>query len=345
MITAADAICALPFAKLRIENKPLKYAGLKLLNIGITIALNLLFLLYLPQQGVTSLFGLTGVSEGYVFLANLFASLITALLVAKMWFRFNYKFDPALFKEMLIYAAPLILVGLAGMVNETLDRILLKIFLQLDNQAKLAQIGIYGACYKLSILMTLFVQAYRMAAEPFFFNEAKSKDSPAMFAQMMNYFVAVCFVIFLAITVNMDIVKRFIDVKFHEGLVIVPILLMANLCLGVYYNLSVWYKLSDKTIYGAYISIVGAVITLTLNIWWIPMIGYVGSAWATLVCYASMMVISYFVGQRHFPVPYNVGKFILYTGIAISVFLILFLPDVNMVSVSCLFVFDFFSSK
>jgi len=322
LIMAADTVSALPFAKLRMENKPLRYAGLKLLNIGTTIGLNLLFLLYLPRHGVAGLFGLHGVSEGYVFLANLFASGVTALLFTKMWLRFDYKFDGALFKEMLIYAAPLILVGLAGMVNETLDRVLLKIFLPFDTNGKLAQIGIYGACYKLSILMTLFVQAYRMAAEPFFFNEAKSQNSANTFAQMMNYFVGICFVIFVAIAVNLDVVKRFIDVKFHEGLPVVPVLLLANLCLGVYYNLSVWYKLSDKTMYGAYISVAGALITLALNIWWIPVYGYVGSAWATLVCYASMMVISYFVGQRHFPVPYNVGKFLMYVGLAIGLYLL-----------------------
>jgi O-antigen/teichoic acid export membrane protein len=322
LIMAADTVSALPFAKLRMENKPLRYAALKLFNIGITIALNLLFLLYLPHQGVSNFFGLHGVSEGFVFLANLFASGVTALLFAKMWLRFDYKFDPTLFKEMLVYAAPLILVGLAGMVNETLDRILLKWLLPLDHDGKLAQIGIYGACYKLSILMTLFVQAYRMAAEPFFFNEAKSKDSPATFAQMMNFFVAVCFVIFVAITVNIDVVKRFIDVKFHEGLPVVPILLLANLCLGVYYNLSVWYKLSDKTMYGAYISIAGAVITIALNVLWIPIYGYIGSAWATLICYASMMVISFFVGQRHFKVPYNVAKFFAYLSCAIVVYLL-----------------------
>ena len=300
LIMAADTIMALPFARLRMENKPLKYAGLKLFNIGLTIALNLLFLLYLPRQGVAGLFGLHGVSEGYVFMANLIASVATALLFSKMWLRFNYQFDAALFKKMLRYAAPLILVGMAGMINETMDRVLLKTLLPLDTEAKLAQIGIYGACYKLSILMTLFVQAYRMAAEPFFFNEAGGKDSPQTFAKMMDYFTAVCVFIFIGITINLDIVKHFIDPKFHAGLHVVPILLLANLCLGIYYNLSVWYKLSDRTMYGAYISIFGAVVTLALNIWWIPLYGFTGSAWATLVCYASMTVVSFFLGQRFF---------------------------------------------
>lgn len=322
LIMAADAITALPFAKLRLDNKPLKYAGLKLLNIGITIALNLVFLLYFPHQGVTDLFGLHGISEGYVFLANLFASVITALLFGKMWMRLKFDFDAVLFRQMLTYATPLILVGLAGMVNETLDRVLLKWLLPLDRDGKLAQIGIYGACYKLSILMTLFIQAYRMAAEPFFFNEVKSKDSPQTFAQMMNYFLAVCFVIFVGITVNIDLVKHFIDPKFHEGLHIVPVLLMANLCLGVYYNLSVWYKLSDRTMHGAYISIFGAAVTIALNVLWIPIYGYTGSAWATFVCYASMMVVSYIIGQRYFKVPYNVLKFFVYVGLAVAIFLL-----------------------
>ena len=322
LIMAADTIMALPFARLRLENKPLRYAALKLFNIGLTIALNLFFLLWLPHQGVLSLFGLNGVSEGYVFLANMIASCVTALLFSKMWLRFDYKFDAALFKQMLTYAAPLILVGFAGMVNETLDRVLLKTMLPLSTEGKLAQIGIYGACYKLSILMTLFVQAYRMAAEPFFFNEAGSKDSPNTFAKMMDYFVAVCFVIFIGIAVNLDVVKHFIDPKFHEGLHVVPVLLMANLCLGVYYNLAVWYKLSDKTMSGAYISIFGAVVTIALNVWWIPIFGYTGSAWATLICYASMMIVSYIIGQRYFKVPYNVMKFLGYVGVAVLIYLL-----------------------
>ena len=322
LIMAADAVTALPFARLRLHNKPLRYAALKLLNIGITITLNLVFLLYFPHQGVTALFGMHGVSEGYVFLANMLASVVTALLFSKLWLRFDYNFDGALFRQMLKYAAPLILVGLAGMVNETLDRVLLKIFLPYDNSGKLAQIGVYGACYKLSILMTLFIQAYRMAAEPFFFNEAKSKESPATFALMMNYFLAVCFVIFIAITVNIDIVKHFIDPKFHEGLHIVPILLLANWFLGVYYNLSVWYKLSDKTMHGAYISIFGAVVTIALNIWWIPIFGYTGSAWATLACYSGMMVVSYFIGQKFLKVPYQVGRFFGYVALAVAIFLV-----------------------
>jgi O-antigen/teichoic acid export membrane protein len=321
-IMAADAISALPFARLRMENKPLRYAALKMYTIVLTVVLNIVFLVYFPRVGITHFLGLHGISEGYVFLANLVANVSTALLFAKMWVKLDYKFDGALFKQMLRYAAPLILVGLAGMVNETLDRVLLKTLLPLNTEGKLAQIGIYGACYKLSILMTLFVQAYRMAAEPFFFNEAGAKDSPQTFAKMMNYFVAICAVIFIGIAVNLDIVKRFIDPKFHEGLHVVPVLLLANLCLGVYYNLSVWYKLSDKTMHGAYISIFGAAVTIALNIWWIPIFGYTGSAWATLVCYASMMVVSYFIGQRYFKVPYDVLKFAGYVVAAVAIYLV-----------------------
>lgn len=321
LILSADALAALPFARLRLENKPLKYALLKLGNISLTIVLNLWFLLYLPKVGQT--FGIQAhQTEGFVFLANLAASVLTALYFLPALIKWKYNFDWALLKNMLNYTWPLIVVGTAGMINETLDRVLLKIFLPLSHEEKLEQIGIYGACYKLSILMTLFVQAYRMAAEPFFFSEAKSSNSRETFSKMMSVFVAVCFIIFLGVAVNLDFIKGFIDVKFHEGLHIVPILLFANLCLGIYYNLSVWYKLSDKTLAGAYIAMIGAVITITLNVLLIPVYGYTGSAWATLACYFSMMLISYFAGQRYYPVPYNAQKISAYLAAAVIGYLL-----------------------
>lgn len=322
IIMAADTLCVIPFANLRLQNKPLRYATLKLLNIGITVSLNLIFLLYLPKSGYLQNWFPASIAEGYVFLANLIASGVTVLFFLNEYRHLQFRFNKALLSEMLRYAWPLIIIGTAGMINETLDRILLKIFLPFDEQQNLAQIGIYGACYKLSILMTLFIQAYRMAAEPYFFNESKKEDARITYAHTMSAFVAVCCFIFLGIMMNLEVLKYFIDKKFHEGLFIVPVLLMANMCLGIYYNLSIWYKLSNKTLSGAYIAIAGALVTLALNIWWIPIYGYAGSAWATLCCYAFMMLISFFAGQRYYPVPYETGKVLLMILSTLSAWLI-----------------------
>lgn len=322
IIMAADTLCVIPFANLRFQNKPIRYATLKLLNIGLTVSLNLCLLLYLPKSAYLQHLFPDSLGEGYVFLANLLASGITVLFFLKEYCKIQFRFNKVLLVEMLRYSWPLIIIGTAGMINETMDRILLKNFLPYNNQQNLAQIGIYGACYKLSILMTLFVQAYRMAAEPYFFNESKKADARITYSQTMTAFVALCCFIFLAIMLNLDVLKFFIDKKFHEGLFIVPVLLLANMCLGIYYNLSIWYKLSNRTLSGAYIAAAGALLTLVLNIWWIPIYGYAGSAWATLCCYAFMMLISFFIGQRYYPVPYEVGKS---TGMILSVLIIWFI--------------------
>jgi O-antigen/teichoic acid export membrane protein len=312
LIMAADTLCVIPFANLRLKNKPLRYAVIRLLNIGITITLNLYFLTY--SVGSSQVFGevVNNSIEGYVFLANLVASIITFLFFLPDYFNLSFTVNRTLIKSMWRYSWPLIFIGMAGMINETLDRILLKNLLPFSVEENLAQTGIYGACYKLSILMTLFIQAYRMAAEPFFFNESKNKDAPEIYARTMSVFIAICAFIYIGIIINLDFIKHFIDDKFHEGLVIVPVLLAANMCLGIYYNLSVWYKLTNKTLVGAWIALFGALITLALNIWWIPVFGYIGSAWATLVCYVSMMICSFWAGQYFFPVPYRIGRAIAY---------------------------------
>ncbi len=312
VIMAADTLCVIPFANLRLHNRPLRYAFLKLSNISITVTLNLLFLLYLPKSDFLKNIFPENYAEGFVFLANLIASVITFFFFLSDYRRLHFRLNRQLVIEMLRYSWPLIIVGTAGMINETMDRILLKKFLPYSEDQNLALIGIYGACYKLSILMTLFIQAYRMAAEPFFFNESTKQDARKTYSKTMSAFVAVCAIIFIGIMINMDFLKYFIDKKFHEGLFIVPILLMANMCLGIYYNLSIWYKLSNQTLIGSWIALMGAAITFTLCIWWIPQYGYAGTAWATFICYATMMIISYLVGQHYYPIPYNLKKIIGY---------------------------------
>lgn len=314
-IIGFDAISAIPFAKLRAENKAKKFAIIKLLNIGIYIGLNLYFFWdfdnWQPAQS-------GNVSN--VFIANLIASGATLALLLPQFLALKFSFSISLWKKMIKYAYPLLIFGFAGIINEMIDRILLKYML--PEEIAMHQVGIYGACYKISILMTIFIQAFRYAAEPFFFSKADDKNSKIIYAQVLKYFVITLSVLFIGVMLYIDIIKHFIGKDFHEGLKIVPILLLANLFLGVFYNLSVWYKLTDKTIYGAGISIFGAAITLILNIILIPYLGYIGSAWATFFCYASMMIASYFIGQKHFPINYPIKQISLYFLIALGIYFI-----------------------
>jgi O-antigen/teichoic acid export membrane protein len=321
LILVFDAVSSIPFARLRIRNQAMRFAGIKMMGILVNVAVNLFLILlcpYLYKKGIAvsfiSYFYTGELSVNYIFFSNAISSGLQVLLLLPEILGIRLQFDKALFRRMLVYALPLLVFGFAGVINETLDRVLIKYLLPAD--ISMTQLGIYGACYKIAILMTIFIQAYRYAAEPFFFSQAKNKDARLLYAEAMNYFVIIVAFIFLATMMYMDIIIFFIGSDFREGAHVIPILLMANLFLGVYYNLSIWYKLTDRTLFGAWLSIFGALITIVLNILWIPVFGYTGSAWATLLCYFSMMVVSYFVGQRYFPVSYRIDKFMLYTGSA-----------------------------
>ena len=317
-----DAITALPMARLRNEGRPWPFVAANLVSIGLTVVLSLFYFAYaMPKvnagEGNAFIDAVYDPSfgVGYVFLINLIASAVKFLLLVPKWPAFA-QFDRALLKPMLVFAAPLAVAGLAGMVNETADRAVLKYLLPADVADE--QIGIYGACYKLAVLITLFIQAFRMGAEPFFFSQAKQPDSKETFARIMNLFVAVCMGAFLVVMLFLDLFKWFIpNSAYHEGLRVVPILMLANVFLGIYYNQSVWYKLTDRTRAGSTISIIGAGITLVLLFTLIPHLGYMGAAWATLACYASMAVISYAWGQLHYPVPYNVTRVLWYMAGAV----------------------------
>lgn len=307
-ILAFDTLTTLPFARLRQQNRALRFAVIKLAGIAINIGLNLLLLWYLPS--VKSDWIQPGEGAGYVFLANLIASGGMLLLLLPGWQDMKGRFDRTLIREMLIYAFPLLIAGFAGMINETLDRAILK-YLVSDKNVALEQLGIYSACYKLSILMTLFVQTFRYAAEPFYFAQQHKENSRQVFSNIMNYFVLAGCVIFLVVMFYIDIVKYFIGEGYHSGLHVVPVLLAANLFLGIYLNLSIWYKLSGKTGYGAWLSVLGAIITIVLNLWLIPLMGYTGAAWATFICYFLMMILSWLKGREVFPIPYETGKILM----------------------------------
>ena len=332
IVLAIDAIVSIPFAKLRLENKAMKFASIKLANILITVGANMFFLVicrdiylgeYLTglQPVITNIYD-PDFGIGYIFLINLVAN---ALLIPMLWREFaafRFRLDIEQLKPMLHYAYPLLFMGLAGVVNEVIDRILLERFLPegfYPNTSNMAAVGVYSACYKLAIFMTLTIQAFRYAAEPFFFSQADDKNSPYTFALVMKWFVIACAFIFLFISANLeDFALLLRSEAYREGIMVVPVLLLANLFLGVYYNLSVWFKLTDKTKYGTYISFGGAAITILFNLLLIPVLGYMGSAIATFVCYFSMALISYVLGNRYYPIPYPVKALAGYILLAIA---------------------------
>ncbi len=329
-IIATDALMAIPFARLRLNNKARRFAGIKTLNVLINISLNVFYFVICKHDYELNLTGepastwagfynpVTGI--GYAFLANLIANLVSLALLSPEFIGIGYVFDKKLWKEMIVYALPLLLVGLAGMVNETFDRIILKYLL--PPGVGQSEIGIYGACYKIAILMTIFIQAFRYAAEPFFFSQARSNDSRKMNAVIMKYFVIACSFLFLATMMNLKWIRYFVHENFWPGLSVVPILLLANLFLGIYYNLSIWFKLTGQTRFGAYITIAGAIITLAVNFMFIPRYSYAASAWATFLSYGCMMVLSYFMGRKHYPVNYNLRSFTFFFGAALLLYLV-----------------------
>jgi len=323
LVLACDTLSVLPFALLRKQNKALKFAAVKMLWIAVNVGLNLYFIYYGYQQfaaGETILLFDPTIGVGYIFIANLIASVFTLFFLLPEFKFAQSKPDLTLLKQMFVYAWPLILVGFAGMINELLDRIILKYLLPADTAD--FDIGIYGAFYKISIAVTLFVQAFRFAGEPFFFEKSKEKDATATFAKVMNYFVAICGLVFLTTMLFVHqiapiIIRQKAYFTHEYALTIVPILLMANVCLGIYYNLSIWYKLSEKTLLGSTVAIGGAVATVILNIILVPIIGILGSAITTLVAYGGMALAAYIMGQKHYPVPYQLSHIFTYLAAAV----------------------------
>ena len=313
IILGVDAFTAIPFARLRLKNRPIKFAFIKLVNIGFNIGFNLFFISLCPRilannpDSIISTIYSADIGVGYVFISNLLASLITLVLLLPEIFRISLQFDRKLLKQMLSYGFPILIVGLTGMINQNIDKVLIP-FLVPENQDPMFQLGIYGANYKLAVLMNMFIQAFRYAFEPFFFAREGSKDDPKIYAVVMKYFVIFGLIIFIGMVLFIDVLKGIVDTQYHEGLKVVPIVLMANLFYGMYFTLSLWYKLTDKTRYGAYMALIGATITLVLNLALVPVMGYMGSAIAVFVCFLVMLLISYFLGQKHFPVPYDLKR-------------------------------------
>jgi O-antigen/teichoic acid export membrane protein len=326
-IIATDALCIVPFAQLRQEGRPIRFAFIKIGGILTNIFFVIFFLSIWPAwlsshpEHFSAGWYDAKAAVMYVLLANLIQNSIVLLLLRKQWKGFQCKLDKALWWKMFSYGWPLIFAGLAGMVNETFDRIMLGWWAPVNGtEAAQTEVGIYSACYKLSILITLGRQAFSLGAEPFFFRLAEKEDAPKQYARVMKFFVITLCLMFLMVMLFLDYWKYFIQKpEMWIGLKVVPLLLLANIFLGVYYNLSVWYKLADKTSAGAWITFAGALITLVINYWGIPLYSYMACAWATLAWYGSMMIISYYWGQKVYPIPYQVMRLLGYVLLVVLI--------------------------
>ena len=391
IILSLDALNSIAFSKLRLEERPFRFALVRLIGIITNISLNIFFIVF------------EGYGIEYIFISNLISSILTTILLVPDFFSYKLEFNFSLWKKMIYYAFPLLIAGTAGIVNETIDRVMLKQihhpsktyanhlesirdtctipedhqkydnaivcltgksqYLDLPSNfdreswcsdpdtntlvenARLSELGLYGAFYKISIIMLLFIQTFRYAAEPFFFNHYKNKNNTEIYANVMKYFVIIMTVLFLISVVFYDNIISFLGEKYHDprGFKIVSILLLANLFLGIFFNLSIWYKLTGKTIYGAYLSLFGAAITICLNLTLIPKLGIEGSAWATLACYFSMTVASYFIGRRHFYIPYDIKKILIYIFFMIIIYLLVaFMGFSLVINLALLFLFMIF---
>lgn len=329
-IIALDALSTIPFAKLRQDGRPKKFAFIKVGGIVTNIITIYFFLSVCPNwikenpNHWCGIFFKNDWAVGYVLLANVIQSVFTLLFLSNEFLSVELKFDTKLWKDILLYSLPLIVAGFAGMINETFDRIMLGWWAPVSSveEAK-GQVGIYSACYKLSILITLAVQAFRMGAEPFFFKQSTEANAQKVYAKVMKFFIITLCIMFLTVVLYLDIWKQFIrNPKMWEGLKVLPILLLANMFLGIYYNLSVWYKLANKTMAGAWITVIGAAITLLINFAFIPYFSYMACAWATFFCYGSMMVVSFIWGQKHYPIPYVWKKLVAYMVIVVLIFFV-----------------------
>ena len=308
LIVAFDTYAVIPFARLRLENRALRYAVIKLAGIALTAAMNLLLICVLPHYGVMQ------IDVESVFLGNAVGSALVLVLLGRDLWGFSIRIDRALLRRMLSYGWPILVGGTAYVVNEVMDRVFLRELLPQDTAEY--TLGVYGACFKLAIFITLFVQAFRLAVEPFFFSHAKDRDARQTYAAVTLYFTIAVAAMYIGVMANLSWLQLIIGEQYRSGIDIVPIVLFANVFLGLYYNLSMWYKLTDRTRWGAYISILGAVVTVSVIFYGVPRYGYMAAAWSHLLTYGTMMLVSYGFGQHFYPIPYRVGRIVMYLLLA-----------------------------
>lgn len=325
---ALDAFTAIPFSYLRYARRPMRFALLRIVNIGLNIALNLFFILLCPWLWKVAPASIGWFYDhtygiGYIFLSNFITSLLNLILLMPELRGFKWRFNKRLWREMIVYSYPLLVLGVAGIMNQTLDKILLPSLVS-DPQTAMEQLGIYGANYKIAIVMVMFIQAFRFAYEPFIFaqNKEKGEDRLQSYRDAMKWFVVFAMVIFMVVMFYLDILRYFISPKYWEGLKVVPVIMIAEFFFGIFFNLSLWYKLTDRTQWGMWFSLTGLVVTLMMNLLLVPVMGYMGCAVAAFVCYGVMMVASYVVGRMKFPIGYNVPRLAGYFFLAMALYAI-----------------------
>ena len=320
---AIDAFMAIPFAYLRYQHKPIKFATLKIINILLNITLNLLYLIVLPALRLNP-FGIYDeqftLDVAFVFYINLFCTVATLLMLWKEWGTVPYAFDKSTCKRMLKYTWPLLVMGVAGQLNQAASQILFPYLYDGSVEAAREQLGIYGACIKIAMIMVMITQAFRFAYEPFVFGKSKDKDNRETYAQAMKFYLIFTLLAFLCVMGYLDLLKFIIGRTYWEGLRVVPIVMAAEIMFGVFFNLSFWYKLTDRTIWGAYFSGIGAAVLIVIDILLIPHYSYMACAWAGFAAYATSMVLSYFIGQRYYPIAYPIKEMALYVVLALVIY-------------------------
>lgn len=330
LIISFDALTSIPFAYLRQQNKAMKFAGLKIVNIFINLGLNIFFIVYCKQvfeagsshpmfAFVSSIFSNEDLVQ-YIFISNLAASAITLLLLLPIYKHIRAGFSTEIWKKMMPYALPILVVNITGLIPISLDKILLPMLYSGTYEEGMQQLGIYGANSKIAVIMLLFIQTFRYAADPFFFAEAQNKNAKATYSRIMHWFVIFGSFIFISAMLFMDIIQYFVGKDYRDGLSVVPILLMANLILGIYYNLSFWYKLSDKTMFGAWFSVIGAIVAIGLNFLLVPYFGMWGSAWAVFAAYLIPTILSFYFMKKHYPIPYILSAIIFYPILVVFIY-------------------------
>lgn len=333
VIVAMDAFSAIPFAYLRYKNRPLRFASIKMIFIFLNIATNLFFLILCPHLHKShpewiSWFYNPDYSVGYILVSNVISTFITLLFLAPEIFIFKPRLDWPLLRQMLKYSLPLLVLGIAGILSQTVDKILFP-YLIPDKSSAMAQLGIYGANFKIAVVMVMFTQAFRFAYEPFVFAKNKGEDHKKVYADAMKYFIIISLLIFLGIMFYMDILKYIIDPSYFEGLNVVPIVMLGQFVFGVYFNLSIWYKLIDETKWGAYFSIIVCTLTVVLNVALVPTFGYMGSAWAALISNIVIMIVSYFMGHKKFPIAYEYRRILIYVLLTTVLYSLFLLVDLH----------------
>ena len=322
---AVDAFMSIPFAYLRYKNRPIRFAAIKMLFVFMNIVFNIFFLsicpiIYKHHPELISWFYRPDYGVGYIFWSNLLATCTQFLFLLPEIRAARFQLDFNLLKRILKYSLPLLVLGLAGIMNQTIDKIIFPFLYNGTFEEGQTQLGIYGACFKIAVVMVMFTQAFRFAYEPFFFANNKNRDDRQVYADVMKYFIIFSLIIFLCVMFYMDLIKRFVTPEYYDGIRVVPIVMIGMLFFGIYFNLSLWYKLTDETKWGAYFSTIGFVIMVAVMVIFVPHYGYMAAAWGSFIAYLITMLLSYFIGQKKYPIKYDLKTIGLHFALALILY-------------------------